>query len=227
MQYNHILDNANPPLTDLFFSLVLLRLKIDCEAISGPGVQQGATLMIGQPQESQGVIKEGLVAPVGPSQPQTLDTTALPSGNFGSRAIPSSQEILNLIASKYLNNLNPSTPEDFNGFIRYMKEVREVILVDCKPGSLIITVECGSLDILDGLWQDYSSGNLGRVVQECLVTEDILKELGLTEVKLTATIDEKDYIDCHKYLARGRYDVYMYDPSVLRYNHEFKTFQMD
>ena len=65
------------------------------------------------------------------------------------------------------------------------------------------------------------------MVQECLVTEDILKELGLTEVKLTATIDEKDYIDCQKYLARGRYDVYMYGPSVLQYNHEFKTLQMD
>ena len=45
-------------------SLALLRLKIDCEAISGPGLQQEAPVMIGQPQESQGVIKEGAVASV-------------------------------------------------------------------------------------------------------------------------------------------------------------------
>ena len=189
-------------------SLALLRLKIDCETISGPGLQQGATVMIGQPQESQGVIKEGAVAPVTSSQLQVSNTTASLSGNVTNGAIPSPQQILSLIASKYLNNLNPSTPEDFNGFIEYMEKVRKVIIVDCSPGSLIITVECSSLEILEELWQDYSTGNLGRVVQQYLVTEDLLKGLGLTEVKLSTTIDEKDYRDCQKCLTRGRYDLY-------------------
>ena len=193
-------------------SLALLRLKIDCEAISEPGLQQGATVMIVQQQESQGVIKEGAVASVTSSQSQVSNTTTSLSGNVGSGAIPSPQQILSLVASKYLNNLNPSTPEDFNGFIRYMKEIREVILLECKPGSLIITVECGSLKILEELWQDYCTGNLGRVVQECLVTEDILKELGLSEIKLITTIDEKDYKDCQKYLAGCRYE--LYDKSI-------------
>ena len=122
-------------------SLALLTLKIDCETISGPGLQQGTTVMIGQPQESQGVIKEGAVAPVTSSQLQVSNTTASLRGNVTNGAIPSPQQILSLIASKYLNNLNPSTPEDFNGFIEYMEKVRKVIIVDCSPGSLIITVE--------------------------------------------------------------------------------------
>ena len=169
-------------------------------------------MVIGQPQECQGEIKEGAVASITSSQSQVSNTTASLSGNVGNGVIPSPQQILSLIASKYLNNLNPSTPEDFNGFIRYMKEVREVILLDCKPGSLIITVECGSLKILEELWQDYCTGNLGRVVQECLVTEDILKELGLSEIKLITTIDEKDYKDCQKYLTGCRY--VLYDTSI-------------
>ena len=192
-------------------SLALLDLKIDCEAISGPGLQKGVAVMIGQPQKSQGVIKEVSAASVTSSQSQVSNTTASLSENVGNGDI-SSQQILNLIASKYFNNLNPSTPEEFNGFIRYMKEVREVILVDSKLGSLIITVECGSLKILEELWQDYCTGNLGRVVQECLVTEDILKELGLSEIKLMTTIDEKDYRDCQKYLAGCRYE--LYDTSI-------------
>ena len=192
-------------------SLALLDLKIDCEAISGPGLQKGVAVMIGQPQKSQGVIKEVSAASVTSSQSQVSNTTASLSENVGNGDIPS-QQILNLIASKYFNNLNPSTPEEFNGFIRYMKEVREVILVDSKLGSLIITVECGSLKILEELWQDYCTGNLGRVVQECLVTEDILKELGLSEIKLMTTIDEKDYRDCQKYLAGCRYE--LYDTSI-------------
>ena len=193
-------------------SLALLRIKIDCEAISGPGLQQGATVMIEQPQESQGVIKEGAVALVTSSQSQVSNTTASLSGNVGNSVIPSTQQIMNSVASKYLNNRNLSTPEDRSDFIRYLKEVREVLVLDCQSGSLIITVECVSLKILEDLWQDYCTGNLGRVVQECLVTEDILKELGLSEIKLITTIDEKDYKDCQKYLAGCRYE--LYDTSV-------------
>ena len=167
--------------------------------------------MIGQPQESKGMmIKERTVTPVIPSQPQTSDTTAFPSGNVGNEAIPSLQQILSLIASEYLNNLKPSTTEDFNRFARYMKDIREVMLIpddhDDMPGSLIITVECRSLEILNELWQDYCAGNLDRAVQEYLVTKDILKNLGLTEVKLTTTIFGSDYMDCQKYLTQGRYD---------------------
>ena len=107
-------------------SLALRRLKIDCGTISGPGLQQGGTVMIGQPQESQGVIKEGAVASVTSSQSQVSNTTASLSGNVTNAAIPSSKQILTLIASQYLNILNPSTMEDFNGFIQYMAEVRKV-----------------------------------------------------------------------------------------------------
>ena len=164
--------------------------------------------MVGQTQESQGVIKEGAVTSVTSSQSQVSNTTASLSGDVANGTIPTPQQVLDLIASKYLQNLNPSTLEDFNSFKQYMREVREVILLDWKPGSLIITLECGSLKILEELWQDYCSGNLGRVVQECLVTEDILKELGLSEIKMITTIDEKDYRDCQEYLARGRYDLY-------------------
>ena len=208
-------------------SLALLRLKIDCKAICGPGLQQGATLMIGQPQESQAVIKEGAVAPVTSSQSQVSNTTASRSGNVTNGAILSPQQILSLIASKYLSNVNPSTPEDFNGFIEYMEKVRKVIIFDCSQGSLIITVECSSLEILEELWQDYSTGNLGRVVQQYLVTEDLLKELGLNEVKLSTTIDEKDYRDCQKCLTQGRYDLYntpMGHPSygVIEFKTHFK-----
>ena len=82
--------------------------------------------MIGQPQESQAVIKEGAVAPVTSSQSQVSNTTASLSGNVTNAAIPSSEQILTLIASQYLNELNSSTMEDFNDFRQYMEAVRKV-----------------------------------------------------------------------------------------------------
>ena len=102
---------------------------------------------------------------------------------------------------------DPSTPEELNGFLQYLKEVRKVLVLDVQSGSLIITVKCGSLDILEGLWKDYCSGRLNEMAQKYLVTDDILKELGLTEVKLKANIKEEEYTACEEHFMRnfGKY----------------------
>ena len=115
-----------------------------------------------------------------------------------SRAVPSSQEVLNVIATKYFHELNPSTPEEFNEFVQYMEKVRKVIIVDSKTGSLILILECSSLQILDELWEDYCTGHLNKVAQKFLVTDEILKEFGLAEVKLTTTINEEEYKACRE-----------------------------
>ena len=74
-----------------------------------------------------------------------------------------------------------------------MEKVRQTIVVDVKTGSLIITVRCTSLRILDDLWRDYCTGHLQEVAQRYLVTEDILQQLGLDSVQLTLTISEEEY----------------------------------
>ena len=106
---------------------------------------------------------------------------------------PSSQEVLNLIADDYLQAIHPKNLEELNGFLQYMQKVRQVIIVDVKTGSLIITVRCTSLRILDDLWEDYCTGHLQEVAQRNLVTEDILQQWGLDSVQLTLTISEEEY----------------------------------
>ena len=154
-------------------------------------------------QEAQTVQKEGQ-APNGPQG--VVEGTAaagLDQESVRRGAVPSSQEVLNSIATKYLQELNPSTPEEFNKFIQYMKEVRKVIVVDVQSGSLILILECSSLQILDELWEDYCTGHLNEVAQKFLVTEEILKEFGLAEVKLTTTINEEEYKACRELLLNS------------------------
>ena len=113
---------------------------------------------------------------------------------------PTAQQVLNLAASKYLTTVDPTKPEDLNGFVFYLEKVRKTLIVDTQSGSLIITVECSSLEILQGLWYDYSNGFLNKMAQKFLVTDEVLKELGLIEVKLSTTILEEDYRACREYL---------------------------
>ena len=106
---------------------------------------------------------------------------------------PSSQELLNGIADDYRKAIHPPNLEKLNGFLQFLERVRQAIVVDVKTGSLIITVRCTSLRILDDLWKDYCTGHLQQVAQRYLVTEDILQQLGLDSVKLTLTISEEEY----------------------------------
>ena len=116
---------------------------------------------------------------------------------------PSTQEVMNLITAEHFKTINPSNPENVNGFLHYMKEVRQLLIVDVKTGSLIIKVQASSLHILDELWRDYCTGHLTEVAQKYLVTEDILNDLGLDSVQLTLTINEEEYRAYRKHLLRN------------------------
>ena len=89
-----------------------------------------------------------------------------------------------------------------NGFVQYLEDVNRVPIENFNLGSLVLTVKCSSLEILERLWQDYSSGHLGKVAQEFLVTERVLEDLGLLELKLKITIPEEDYQEGRRHFAK-------------------------
>ena len=128
----------------------------------------------------------------------TIDCQTTPEQSE-QNGFPTTQAILNLVASNYLANFNPSTREELNDFVQYLLEVRKVLIVGTHSGSLIINVKCSTLKILEDLWDDYCSGYLNEMAQKHLVTEEILKELGLTELILTTSISDEKYRECKKY----------------------------
>ena len=139
------------------------------------------------------------MAPIASSQSDVVGRKRKHAGNGHA---PSSQDVLNSIASKCFEFVNPSRPEDLNGFLEYLEKVRKVLVIDATTGSLIVTVECSSLQILDELWQAYRRCDLDVMAQKFLVTEDMLEELGLVEVKLKTTIAKDEYNACREYFLK-------------------------
>ena len=103
-----------------------------------------------------------------------------------------------------LNSLNTPTEieiwtvilsfkKTFELFLQYLKCKLNVFVRNHDVGSLLITVECSSLQILEGLWEDYRSGHLNAIAQEILVTAEVLEKLGLDEVRLKTFIYEEEY----------------------------------
>ena len=162
-----------------FFSADHLRLRIDCEAWY-TGIRP---LEVAAVQD---------------------DPTDFIREYIGNENIPSAGDVLKFIAFMSFQPVDPSKPKELNGYLQYLAEVRKVLIVDaqCQPGSLIITVEISSLQVLDELWEDYCTGHLNERAQKFLVTEDILKAFGLVEVKLRTAIVKEDYRDCREYLKR-------------------------
>ena len=191
-------------------------MRIDCETIAQPCSRVGTSeTVVLSPQGTKASCQEMVVSgvkrkaveSVTSSQQQAGLTEGFEIANVGSDGILNAQQVLNLIAVTFLKRDDMSNTEKSNGFVDYMEGARKVLIVDTQPGSLIITVECGSLKILDDLWDDYCTGYLNDMAQKYLVTDDILKKSGLFEVKLSTTIEEKDYRAARGYFlqASGEY----------------------
>ena len=186
----------------LSFSTACIPLRIDCEAITEPVPPGGFSEKESPSNKLQGGLQGStLEIPSTTRQSQVRVTEGFASSiSYGGP--PSTQDILNLVAFKYLQTVDPSKPEDLNGFVYYMEKVRNVLIVDAQPGSLILTLKCPSLEILEELWNDYCTGRLNEMAQKFLVTVDILIALGLTAVKLTTTILDEDYRVCREYFVQ-------------------------
>ena len=116
-------------------------------------------------------------------------------------SIPTEGEVLRLLANEYMRVNQFNCKADFDEFLTFMKEM-QVIITDVSTGSLLITVRCDSLQILERLWECYTSGLLGKVIQKSFVIEKILAEFSLTELKLKTTISEDEYKACKAYFKK-------------------------
>ena len=84
--------------------------------------------------------------------------------------------------------------------ITYLKLKLGVDVQSYRLGSFVITVSCSSLEVLEALWNEYRTGCLNEVVQDALVTEEVLEKLELSEVKLRTIISEEDYLSYKEFL---------------------------
>ena len=91
---------------------------------------------------------------------------------------------------------------DAHEWLKYIQEVG-VTVKRVKVGSLIITVHCGTLEVLEKLWRDYISGHFNEMAEKFLITRDLLDELGYARIQLNTYISLEEYQACHTRLTQG------------------------
>ena len=137
------------------------------------------------------------------SLPLVARTESIKEAGVKTYVVPNTQGVMDFIAHKYFQTVDTTKREERTEFLEYLTDVRKVLVLDAQSGSLIVTVLCTSLEILDALWYDYCTGHLNDMAQKYLVTKDILEEFDLTELKLTTTIQLEEYMAARNFFLQG------------------------
>ena len=168
---------------------VELNIKVDVDDLKPEEQNMQTGMLATESVRCQEVQQPRASASGSVSDPQTEDLKALKEKTF-----------LSIITNSF-HSTKPQSIEEWNWFKEFAKEMKATI-IGVSEGSLVITVRCESLMILEELWTDYSSGRLGEVVQNCFVTEKILKELNLAELRLKTTMDIEEYNACKMFFEK-------------------------
>jgi len=91
---------------------------------------------------------------------------------------------------------NLSSFEGLQDFHTYLVGKLYLRNVTFETGCIKTTVKCCSLEILEGLWEDYCSGRLNAEAEKCLITEKVKDKLGMEIIKLATTMLKEEYVAC-------------------------------
>ena len=89
-------------------------------------------------------------------------------------------------------------------FTEHLINVYCVHLVTVDVGSVIIILDCPTLDSLEHLWNDYLAGHLDEAAEQYLITNEMKKKLNLETICLKTTIEKENYFNYRKALMELR-----------------------
>ena len=136
--------------------------------------------------------------PIPQEKPSVEDTPTGLSSPSASTELQGSQQNRPIVLDFWYVVYSFKKPLDL--LLEYLKLKLGVDVQGYRLGSLIVTVSCSSLEVLEALWQDYRTGHLNEVVQVTLVRAEVLKELDLREATLRTIISEEDNLSYKNFL---------------------------
>ena len=86
------------------------------------------------------------------------------------------------------------TPDSIRAFTEYLEKAFNLAILMVESGSVIITVQCHTLESLKSLWNDYQSGHLNDIAETFLVTDELKRKLEMQNIRLKTTIEEENYL---------------------------------
>ena len=112
------------------------------------------------------------------------------------------EEILTRIVQAYDKGSDHSRDwRHLKSFTDNLIETYEVLVLNVDKGSIVVSLRCPTIESLEHLWSDYRSGDLDKLAERYLLTDEMKKKLNLETSYLKTTIDEENYLNCKRALT--------------------------
>ena len=198
METKHTLDQMQLKLAEMQKQLEQLKSKLD---IFIAVIQQEPITSSNSVLEVEGAQSPSESVETRISIPQEQPSAEGAAGQSTSTELPASQQN-NTEVQNFWDDVSSSN-RSLNRLKKYLKKKFGANVLGDRRGSLIITVSCSSLEVLEELWKEYRTGHLNEVIQATLVTAEVLEKLNLKEVKLRTIISEEDYLSYKEFLNKS------------------------
>ena len=197
METKHELDQIQLKQAEMQKQLEQLHSKLD---IFIAAIQQEPITSRNSALEVEGAQSPSESVETRISIPQEQPSAEGTAGQSTSTELPASQQN-NTEVQNFWDDVYSS--KRLNRVKKYLKKKFGADVQGDRRGSLIITVSCSSLEVLEELWKEYRTGHLNEVIQATLVTAEVLEKLNLNEVKLRTIISEEDYLSYKEFLNKS------------------------
>ena len=185
-------------LEQIHMDILILVDSFTCKASGTPVPPLPIAARQVQVARLQSKLSEETRTPIPQEKPSVEDTPTGLSSPSASTEHQGSQQNRPIVLDFWYVVYSFKKPLDL--LLEYLKLKLGVDVQGYRLGSLIVTVSCSSLEVLEALWKDYRTGHLNEVVQVTLVRAEVLKELDLREVTLRTIISEEDYLSYKNFL---------------------------
>lgn len=127
------------------------------------------------------------------------------------------KQLMKEIAMEYICQVDTdiSTTEGLAFFNGYLSGILKAYTKQMKSSSLMLVVQCRTLEILERLWTDYESGHLNEVAESCLVSKKIRRKFDIESLTLKTTIDREDYLACRRSFTKPLRELIVYNTKVF------------
>ena len=196
METKHELDQIQLKQAEMQKQLEQLHSKLD---IFIAAIQQEPITSRNSALEVEGAQSPSESVETRISIPQEQPSAEGTAGQSTSTELPASQQN----NTEVQNFWDDVSKRSLNRLKKYLKKKFGADVQGDRRGSLIITVSCSSLEVLEELWKEYRTGHLNEVIQATLVTAEVLEKLNLKEVKLRTIISEDDYLSYKEFLIKS------------------------
>ena len=134
--------------------------------------------------------------------PETVISLLIDTPDLNKEQLEDVHTMFSRLVETYVEGRDHPTdkPKGLRALTEFIAKIYKAFTTHAYVGSLIMILNCQTIEGLEHLWSDYLSGHLDKVAERYLLTDEMKKRLNLETINLKTIIKEEHYLKCREVL---------------------------